>query len=123
MENSNEKETVIIEHKGYKNQKVTIVDIPDGSMRLDAELCGLDVAVSLMQNVKGLTIAVPSNGFEKIEKKIILQSYQNDTASLKKLALKLDLNEQTVRNIIRKYGLDTTDGQLSLFKKGWQNNV
>lgn len=114
-------EKIIIDHKGYKNQEVTIEDIPDGNMRLVADLCGLDVAVSLMKNLKGLTIAVPSNGFSEIEKKIILQEYQGDTKSLKQLALRLDLNEQTIRAILRNYGLQITDGQLSLFKKGWQN--
>lgn len=116
-----DKETVIIEHKGYKNQPVTIDDIPEGNMRLVADLCGLDVAVSLMQNLKGLTIAVPSNGFSEIEKKIILQEYHGNTSELKQLALRLGLNEQTIRAILRNYGLQVTDGQLSLFKKGWQN--
>ncbi len=123
METINDEEIVIIEHKGYKNQTVTIKDIPDGTMRLVADLCGLDVAVSLMQNMKGLTIAVPSNGFEKIEKKIILQNYKNDTASLKRLALRLDLNEQTVRGILRRYGIEITDGQLNLFEKKEINDV
>ena len=115
-------EFVTIEYKGFKNQKVTANDIPDGIMRLVADLCGLDVAVSLMQNMKGITIAVPSNGFEKIEKKIILQEYTGNTADLKKLALKLDLNEQTLRRILRTYNLSVTDGQLNLFRKSWQNN-
>lgn len=114
-------EKVIIEHKGYKNQEVTINDIPEG-MKLVADLCGLDVAVLLLQNLKGITISIPSNGFEQIEKKIILQEFDGTTDTLKKLALQLDLNEKTVRGILKKYNLETTDGQLNLFKKGWQNN-
>lgn len=113
---------VIIEHKGYKNQEVTIKDIPEG-MKLVADLCGLDVAVLLLQNLKGITISIPSNGFEQIEKKIILQNYDGSTETLKKLALTLDLNEKTVRGILKDYKLETTDGQLSLLPKGWQNNV
>lgn len=113
---------IVIEYKGYKNQEVTIKDIPEG-MKLVADLCGLDVAVSLLQNMKGITISVPSNGFEKIEKKIILQEYDGTTITLRKLALNLDLNEKTVRSILNNYGLETTNGQLHLFEKGWQNRV
>ena len=51
-------EKVIIEHKGYKNQEVTIKDIPEG-MKLVAALCGLEVAVLLLQNLKGITISIP----------------------------------------------------------------
>lgn len=123
MENINEIEHLIIEHKGYKGQIITINDIPEGAMRLVADLCGLDVAVSLMQNMKGLTISVPSNGFEKIEKKIILDEYDGTTETLKKLALNLDLNEKTVRGILKDYRLETTTGQLSLFPKGWQRLI
>lgn len=113
---------VIIEYKGYKNQEVTMNDIPEG-MKLVADLCGLNIAVLLLQNLKGLTFSVPSNGFEQIEKKIILQEFDGTTATLKKLALQLDLNEKTVRGILKKYKLEDTDGQLCLFEKGWQNNV
>lgn len=116
-----EKETVIIEHKGYKNRPVTIDDIPDGNMRLVADLCGLDVAVSLMKNLKGLTIAVPSNGFDKVERQIIYDFYNGTTERLKQLALRLDMNEQTVRNILRKKNLEVTAGQQNMFKDGWQN--
>lgn len=123
MENTNEIENLIIEHKGYKEQIITIEDIPEGAMRLVADLCGLDVAVSLMQNMKGLTISVPSNGFEKIEKKIILDEYDGTTETLKKLALNLDLNEKTVRGILKDYKLENTPGQLSLFPKGWQRLI
>lgn len=115
-------EKVIIEHKGYKNQEVTIKDIPEG-MKLVAALCGLEVAVLLLQNLKGITISIPSNGFEQIEKKIILQEYDGKTETLKKLALNLDLNEKTVRGILKDYKLEDADGQLNLFPKGWQNNV
>ena len=123
MENTNEIEHLIIEHKGYKGQIITINDIPEGSMRLVADLCGLEVAVLLMHNMKGLTISVPSNGFEKIEKKIILDEYDGSTETLKKLALNLDLNEKTVRGILKDYKLENTTGQLSLFPKGWQKLV
>lgn len=116
MDNSNDKETVIIEHRGFKGISVSIDDIPS-SMHLVADLCGLDVAISLMQKVNGLIIAVPSNGFQKIEKKIILQEYKNDPLNIKKLALQLNLNEQTVRGTVNKYCLKTADGQLSLFQK------
>ena len=118
MEKSEEKEVLIIEHKGYKNQKITIDDIPEGTMRLVAELCGLSVAVSLMKHLKGITIAVPSNGFNRLEKRIILNEVQGSADKLKKVALNLEINEQTVREILRNYGMTVIDGQLSLFKKG-----
>lgn len=123
MENTNEIEYLIIEHKGYKGQIITIKDIPEGAMRLVADLCGLDVAISLMQNMKGLTISVPSNGFEKIEKKIILDEYDGNTETLKKLALNLDLNEKTVRGILKDYRLVSTPNQLNLFPAGWQKLI
>ena len=113
-------EQTIIEHKGYKNQVFTMKDVPTG-MKLVAELCGLDVVVSLMKNCGGITVAIPSNGFMELEKRIIMNEYDGSTESMQKLALKLDLHESTVRGVLRKANLEVTKGQKQLFPKGWQN--
>lgn len=124
MENENDKETITIDYKGYKNQKISIKDMPSETFELIAVNCGLDVAVSLLKNMCGLTIFVPSNGFEALERRIILDEYAHSAVSIKKLALKLNLTEKTVRTYIAKAGATVAaEGQQNLFPEGWQKNV
>lgn len=124
MDNENEIETITIDYKGYKNQEISIKDMPSATFELIAVNCGLDVAVSLLKNMSGLTIFVPSNGFEALERRIILDEYDYSAISIKKLALKLDLSEKTVRTYLAKAGAEAvTEGQQNLFPEGWQKNV
>lgn len=124
MENGNDKETITIDYKGYKNQTISIDDMPSETFELIADNCGLNVAVSLLKNASGLTIFVPSNGFEALERRIILREYDGSAVTIKKLALRLNLTEKTVRNYIANGRLiPAVEGQQNLFPEGWQKNV
>lgn len=116
-------ESLLIDYKGYKNQLITINDMPSGTFQLVAANCGLDVAVSLLLNMGGITISVPSNGLEALDRRIILNEYDYKAITIKKLAIKLNLSEKTIRNYITNAGvIDALEGQQSLFSDGWQKS-
>lgn len=115
-------ESLLIDYKGYKNQLITINDMPSGTFQLVADNCGLDVAVSLLLNMGGITISVPSNGLEALDRRIILKEYDYKALTIKKLAIKLNLSEKTVRNYITNAGaIDALEGQITLLPDDWQN--
>lgn len=108
----------MIDYKGFNIENLTIEDMPNELFEDIADLCGLDVAISLLKNFAGNTITVPTNGFEKIEKKIILTEYDGSAISIKRLARKLCKQEKTIRNVLSQYRIEPAiEGQLSLFRK------
>lgn len=121
MDTAAKQDSLTINYKGYSNQIITIEDMPNQLFEDIAAICGLDVAVSILKNFNGNTIIVPTNGFEKIEKKIILDEYDGHTSTIQRLSRNLDITEKTVRNVLAKYKIVVPEGnQLSLFPEGWQ---
>lgn len=118
------KDTYIIDYQGYKNVEVTAADMPNSMFRDMAEICGVDVAVKILKYMVGNTIVVPTCGFEKIEKRLILQNYNYDSLSIQRIARKLSISERAIRNIISRYVYDVNDkGQQCLFDKNTMKNA
>lgn len=124
MDTADKKDSITINYKGYPNQIITIEDMPNKLFADIAAICGLEVAISILRNFNGNTIIVPTNGFEKIEKKIILNEYDGYTSTIQRLSRNLGIAEKTVRNVLSKYKIIPADGeQLGLFPQGWQKLV
>ena len=112
-----------MEYKGYKIDKITIDDMPNELFRDIADECGIDAAVSLLNRFAGCTIFVPSNGMNRVEKKIILREYDGEALTIKKLARNLGKAECSIREILKSYKVVPAEqGQLNLFKLNGQNN-
>lgn len=121
MDKVDNQDSIIMDYKGYSNQIITIEDMPNQTFVDIAAICGLEVAVSILKNFNGNTIIVPTNGFEKIEKKIILNEYDGYTSTIQRLSRNLGIAEKTVRNVLSKYKIIPAEGgQLGLFPEGWQ---
>ena len=116
-------ETMLEDYCGYKNVRITIDDMPNQDMIDIARTCGIDAAIKLLQNFSGIRINIPSNGFTKIEKKIILDEYDGYAQTIKKLASRLGMTEKTVRDVLSKKGtIPSEPGQINLFPQGWSKN-
>lgn len=104
-------------YKGYKIDKITIEDMPNDLFKTIADECGIDAAVSLLNRFQGCSISVPTNGLNRVEKKIILSEYDGDTLTLKNLARNLGKAESSIREILKSYKvIPAEEGQLNLFK-------
>ncbi len=107
-----------MEYKGYKIEDITVDDMPNELFRDIFQLSGKDVAVALLRDFAGNSIVVPSNGFNIIEKKIILQEYDGSSISIKRLARNLGKGESSIREILKSYKITPAEnGQLNLFRK------
>ena len=82
------------------SEDVTIEDMPTELFKEIYELCGADVALSLLTNMCGNIIQVPSKGFVNIIKKFVLKIYDGTPASLRKIARKFSIPELQVRRIL-----------------------
>lgn len=105
-------------YKGYKVENISIDDMPNEMFKDIARECGIDAAVTLLLRFAGNLISVPSNGLNKIEKKIILSEYDGDAMTIKRLAKTLFKAESSIREILKNYKIvPAENGQLSLFNK------
>lgn len=106
-----------MDYKGYKIDKITRDDMPNEIFKDIADDCGIEAAVSLLRNFSGCTISVPTNGLNRIEKKIILTEYDGSAYSIKNLARNLEKAESSIREILKSYKVVPAEtGQLNLFK-------
>lgn len=107
-----------MKYKGYEIDNITVEDMPNSNFETIAVLCGVDAAVSLLTNMQGNTIIVPTRGLDKVEKKIILQKYDGDPMTIKELARNLVRSERYIRDVLAQYKIEpVVDGQLRLFKE------
>lgn len=97
------------------SEAVSIDDMPSEVFKEIYEICGADVALSLLINMYGATILVPTRGMLKIEKRVILKEYDGTTASIRNIARKFRLSETYIRETLRQSKVILpSEGQTSL---------
>lgn len=79
--------------------EIQIADMPSDDMRLVAEVCGLDVAVRLMQGMGGMSVYVPKNSFALVVERYLRKQKSPD---FKAVALAAGVSERSVRAIWRR---------------------
>ncbi len=95
---------------------VTVDDMPNEVFKEIYEMCGKDVAISLMKEFTGVVIQVPSKPFYKIERKKALSEFDGTTASIRHIARKYNITENRIRELLKKSHADTpSTGQISMF--------
>lgn len=105
----------IIEYKGLKIDTDTLKkeDMPTEVFGEIFELCGAEVAVSILINMTGNIIQVPTKGLINIEKKIILSEYNGTTSSIRQIQRKYGVSDSYVREIIKSAKIEPpAEGQL-----------
>lgn len=96
---------------------LTVDDMPSEIFREIFEICGAEVAVLLLKYMNGNIIQVPTRGFFKLQKKIVLKEYDGTTASIRKLSRKLNISDAGIREILAENKINAPcEGQLELFE-------
>lgn len=90
---------------------MTVNDMPNGDMRLVAELCGIDTALLLMKHLGGVNIYVP----KMIERRIMAAYVQRhyDGKNAKNLAVRMGKSIRFVYSLLQE-NKDKGNGQTSL---------
>ncbi|MCR5260611.1 MAG: hypothetical protein K6C94_02115 [Candidatus Gastranaerophilales bacterium] len=108
----------IIECDGFHIERETITedDMPNEILKEIYGICGRDVAISLCQYQRGVTINVPAQPWNKIRNRILTEFFDGTTASLRIIARKFGLAEARVREILKEGKIDVPDErQMGLF--------
>ena len=116
----------IIEAEGLTidTDKILIEDMPTPLFREIYMLCGAETAVLLLKHMTGSTITVPSKGFVRIIKRIILSDYDGTTESIRKICRMHKVTESYVRNVLKDNKINTpAEGQKSFNFSGVQTDA
>jgi Mor family transcriptional regulator len=75
-------------------------DLPNEDLKDLANVCGIDMAIKLLQGLNGIHIYIPKDGFRKVVERFVIQNF--DGTNAKKIALACDISEVHVYEIVRK---------------------
>lgn len=108
--------------KGDEARIKLIGDLTNENWALLAELCGVDVVLSLFENAAGAAFYVPKNGLKNTFKKFVVKHYNGHNA--RRLALLLRITQSALYSILNekmgpvKRQRPVSENQLSIFKWG-----
>lgn len=98
---------------------ITIDDMPNNTFKEIYELCGKDVAVSLLQNYSGCQIQVPARAFYYLRQRLLKDEFDGTTESIRYLARKYGFTQARIREFLKEAKISVpAEGQLGLFNKG-----
>ncbi len=98
---------------------ITIDDMPNSTFREIYELCGKEVAVSLLENYAGCQIQVPSRAFYYLRQRLLKAEFDGTAESIRYLARKYNFTEARIREFLKDAKVNVpVEGQLSLDFKG-----
>lgn len=80
--------------------KISENEMPNEDLRLVASLCGVHIAVALMEQLAGININIPKRSFMLLKKKYILENYDGTALSVKKIALECDISQRYVYMVL-----------------------
>lgn len=81
---------------------ITVEDMPNDEIKFLAEFCGVETAVNLVENLRGVTINIPSDGFRRLKDKHILQNYDGSRSSILRLSLQCDVTDKYIYKLLKK---------------------
>ena len=92
-------------------------DMPNEVMREIYDLCGRDVALSLLEYQRGVVLQIPTRPFDKFKKRVICEYFDGTTASIRNICRKFNLADARVREILREqHKKPPSRGQIGLFE-------
>lgn len=107
-----------IECDGFKIEKniITEDDMPNEILKEIYGICGREVAISLCQYQRGVTINVPARPWNKIRNRILKEMFDGTTASIRMIARKFGITEFRIREMLKTEKFNVLDErQLGLF--------
>lgn len=84
-------------------------DLPE-HFRIVSELCGIDLAKTLIERLGGTSISIPKP--TRIESIVIKYVKDNKDKCDKRLATELELSERTIKRLTKKLGRNRQDEKL-----------
>jgi hypothetical protein len=72
---------------------LTVEDLPNEDLKIVADMCGLDLAVKLLEDMPGTIINVPKTGLNKFRNKYICKQYDGSKQSRSCLAFEFGVSE------------------------------
>lgn len=100
-------------------EQLTPEDMPNRDMKMVAELCGVPVAINLIEQLQGVNVYVPKGGDMRMIRKLILKHYNGHNA--KELALELKVTEAFVFKVMQDARGSASASQLTIFEKDEDN--
>lgn len=82
----------------YVSKNATIEDMPNDDMTLVAQECGMEVAIKLLKNCKGMVLNVPKFGFKNLIDRYIKENYKPGLAN--RIALKCGCSQRYVYEVM-----------------------
>ncbi len=83
-------------------KNITEEDMPNEDMKIIAGLCGVDVAMELIDKAPGLLIRIPNNSFKHLKDAYILKNYDGTRGSVLKLAVECEVSDSYIYNTLKK---------------------
>jgi len=80
--------------------EMSLDDLPNEDLKDLAHVCGIHTAIKLLQDLNGIHIYIPKDGFKKVIERFIIKNF--DGSNAKKLALACNISEVHVYEIVRK---------------------
>lgn len=94
-------------------EDITLKDIKNNDLKMVAECCGLDVAVSLIENMRGMGIYIPKNADMELKKRYVRQHY--DGHNVNEMVRDLDVSREFVFSVMREAKKVNLSKQTTLF--------
>ncbi len=83
-------------------ENITEEDMPNEDLKLVAGLCGVDVAMNLIDNLPGVLIRIPNSSYKRLKEAYILRNYDGTRSSLLKLAIICEVSDTQIYRILKK---------------------
>ena len=84
-----------------KWKNITPEDMPNDDLRLVAEVCGIETVISLLKNLPGTNLYIPSSGYAFLMEQKIRNEF-NEGISPNRLAIEYGTSVQKIREILKK---------------------
>ncbi len=82
-------------------ENITPEDMPTENMQLVAEVCGVDTAINLLENMPGINVYVPCSGIKNLVNKYIIENYDGTRAGANKLALECKVSINHIYKLLK----------------------
>lgn len=76
--------------------------LPNEDTLFVAQTCGLDTAISLINELPGMIISIPTRPYKKLIEKYILDTYDGTRKSIQKIHHHCHVSERYIRDVLKR---------------------
>jgi hypothetical protein len=78
--------------------------LPNEDTLFVAQTCGLETAISLINELPGMIISIPTRPYKRLIEKYILETYDGTRKSIQKIQHSCNVSERYVRDVLKRNG-------------------